>query len=467
MTIGLVQPGTSRGTLRHDDRLAEDDAAEDVADGAVRRPPHLLQAELLDPGLVRGDGGALDADAVPLDGVGGVDRDLVVGGVAVLDAQVVVLQLDVEVGQDQLLPDLLPDDPGHLVAVELDDRVVYLDLRHRPALLSGTRAQAVRAYCNRAGSPQPASTGRRNRAARTECRWNHRPMRTEPHPRVYHGHRPHRRRGCRSSSPARRRSRSATAAHWAARRPADPGSVTADGAVVAARSAASRSAHGDGPVTLVDAGIGPADAPAASWAPVPGRLPAELAAAGIDPADVDTVVLTHLHSDHIGWAVTGRRAAVLPERAASWCSAPSSTRRSAQPRAAGRPDRSPCAPPASCGRSTARPTSAPAVRLLPTPGHTPGHQSVLPDVGRTTDAGHRRPAGARGADSSTPTWRTPTRWTRTLARSSRRTAGTTRASVLATPHLAPPQAAPDASRPGPIASERDGASSISTDAGDL
>ncbi|WP_406072767.1 hypothetical protein [Micromonospora sp. NBC_01638] len=42
---------------------------------------------------------------------------------------------------------------------------------------------------------------------------------------------------------------------------------------------------------LVDAGIGPADAPAASWAPVPGRMPAELAAASIDPADVDTVVL--------------------------------------------------------------------------------------------------------------------------------------------------------------------------------
>ena len=90
MTIGLVQPGTSRGMLRDDDRLAEDDAAEDVADRAVRGPPHLLQAELLDPRLVRGDRGALDADAVLLGGVGGVDGDLVVGGVAVLDAEVVV-----------------------------------------------------------------------------------------------------------------------------------------------------------------------------------------------------------------------------------------------------------------------------------------------------------------------------------------------------------------------------------------
>ena len=48
MTMGWVQPGTRRGTLSHDDRLTEDGAAEDVADGAVRRAPHFLQAELFD-----------------------------------------------------------------------------------------------------------------------------------------------------------------------------------------------------------------------------------------------------------------------------------------------------------------------------------------------------------------------------------------------------------------------------------
>ncbi len=46
------------------DRLAEDDAAQDVADRAVGRFPHLLEAEFLDAGLVGGDRGALHADAV-------------------------------------------------------------------------------------------------------------------------------------------------------------------------------------------------------------------------------------------------------------------------------------------------------------------------------------------------------------------------------------------------------------------
>jgi hypothetical protein len=43
--------GPARHQARHvlaDDRLAEDHAAQDVADGAVGRLPHLLQAEFLD-----------------------------------------------------------------------------------------------------------------------------------------------------------------------------------------------------------------------------------------------------------------------------------------------------------------------------------------------------------------------------------------------------------------------------------
>ena len=35
-------------------------------------------------------------------------------------------------------------------------------------------------------------------------------------------------------------------------------------------------------------------------APVPGRLREELASAGIPPQAVETVVVTHIHTDHIG-----------------------------------------------------------------------------------------------------------------------------------------------------------------------
>jgi glyoxylase-like metal-dependent hydrolase (beta-lactamase superfamily II) len=50
---------------------------------------------------------------------------------------------------------------------------------------------------------------------------------------------------------------------------------------------------------LVDAGLGPLDL---DWL-VGGGLPDALAAQGVLPADIDTVVCTHLHLDHAGWLV--------------------------------------------------------------------------------------------------------------------------------------------------------------------
>jgi glyoxylase-like metal-dependent hydrolase (beta-lactamase superfamily II) len=50
---------------------------------------------------------------------------------------------------------------------------------------------------------------------------------------------------------------------------------------------------------LLDAGMGPAQTP---WGQG-GGLPIGLAAAGVAPADIDTVVCTHLHVDHVGWVV--------------------------------------------------------------------------------------------------------------------------------------------------------------------
>jgi hypothetical protein len=83
MTIGSVQPGHQAGHVLDDDRFAEDDAAQDVADRAVGRLPHLLELEFLDARFVGGDRGALHGNAVLLGRVGGIDGDLVVGLVAV------------------------------------------------------------------------------------------------------------------------------------------------------------------------------------------------------------------------------------------------------------------------------------------------------------------------------------------------------------------------------------------------
>ncbi|MGW0119495.1 MBL fold metallo-hydrolase [Streptomyces sp. NPDC003327] len=172
----------------------------------------------------------------------------------------------------------------------------------------------------------------------------------------------------------------ATAEQWAAADRFDPGAVDAGGnRQLRFRAFAIR---GDRGVTVVDAGIGPADGPAAAWAPVPGVLPESLAAAGIAPADVDTVVLTHLHTDHVGWAVVGgeRARPFFPNAAHLVQRAELDALDAVNPQL-----RSAVVDPlrtAGLLRPVDGDTTLPGgERLLATPGHTPGHQSVLVDSG--------------------------------------------------------------------------------------
>ncbi|MEA2551636.1 MAG: hypothetical protein QOE25_1405 [Actinomycetota bacterium] len=68
-----------------------------------------------------------------------------------------------------------------------------------------------------------------------------------------------------------------------------------------------------GALILVDTGIGGETAPGPEWFGSTGKLIDELAAEGIAPADVDTVVITHIHDDHLGGTVDADGKPAFPD----------------------------------------------------------------------------------------------------------------------------------------------------------
>ncbi|MEX0785576.1 MAG: MBL fold metallo-hydrolase [Dehalococcoidia bacterium] len=133
-----------------------------------------------------------------------------------------------------------------------------------------------------------------------------------------------------------------------------------------------------GKTVLVDTGMG-AKNPNSTG----GKLIENLAAAGVRPDDVDVVVNTHLHVDHVGWNCSERDGAYVPTfpNAQYWV-ARTEWEYFTEPATAAEEgdhiakDVLPLKDSPQLHLAEGEAAITPELSLLPTPGHTPGHCSL-------------------------------------------------------------------------------------------
>lgn len=133
----------------------------------------------------------------------------------------------------------------------------------------------------------------------------------------------------------------------------------------------------DGRTVLIDTGA------AAAMGPTLGRLPQALAAAGVSPFDIDTVLMTHLHTDYVYGLVASGGAAAFPNadlvvheaEHAFWTDDAARSRAPAAMQPLYEAARSGLAPYARRTRLFSRNDEviAPSITAVLLPGHTPGH----------------------------------------------------------------------------------------------
>jgi len=134
-----------------------------------------------------------------------------------------------------------------------------------------------------------------------------------------------------------------------------------------------------GRLILIDAGA------ATALGPTLGQLPRALTAAGVTPADIDVIVLTHLHRDHSARLMAAGGGALFPNaellvaeaEVAYWTDAANEASAPAPLRPFFAPARQALSAYGARVRRIAPETEvAPGVRTLAVPGHTPGHLGV-------------------------------------------------------------------------------------------
>ena len=113
-----------------DDGLSENGTVEHSTDSTVRALIHLVEVVLLYTLCVRCDSSALYTYVILFDCVCCILCDLVMCLVSLYEAEIVVLCLEINIGEKKIVLDHLPNNSGHFVAVDFNDRCCHTYFCH-------------------------------------------------------------------------------------------------------------------------------------------------------------------------------------------------------------------------------------------------------------------------------------------------------------------------------------------------
>jgi glyoxylase-like metal-dependent hydrolase (beta-lactamase superfamily II) len=144
-----------------------------------------------------------------------------------------------------------------------------------------------------------------------------------------------------------------------------------------------------GQTVLVDTGLGPADSAMASALGLAGSLLEKLRGVGVHPEQVDRVVLSHLHPDHVGWNLRRERGELRPTfpnarylvHRADWEAFQRPEVRARLPFEYVDQTITPLERLGVLDLVLGDRSLTPELTMLHTPGHTPGHTSLLINSG--------------------------------------------------------------------------------------
>src|SRR5665647_1285059 len=118
------------GNIFYNNWLTKNRSVKDIPDRSIGRFVHLLQTKFCHTRFIRRNSSTFNTNVILLDGIGSIYSYLIISGIAMLNTQIIIFNVNIQKRENQLFSDHFPDDAGHFVPIEFHYRIQYFNFFH-------------------------------------------------------------------------------------------------------------------------------------------------------------------------------------------------------------------------------------------------------------------------------------------------------------------------------------------------